>query len=284
MGMRSDGEAEKRNARWIALWTTLITFAISLILLYRFDPSSPEFQFVEKRPWLGGTPPLRRQDIEPAGHDERLALVEICLTRALYRSAARLMAAHGFDGASISSISKESGLPASSIYWHFSSKDGVRSAVMERGVQRFFEAMGPIQTADGATAHVIENPFTPAALKHPIAVTLVLIAILGAIFLKGFKEAIGVAVILVAVYLLLNVTVIGYGLYQVLTHPYMLPNWKTALFRSYSSPMAMIGAALLVFPKLALGHHQAGGDPALDVVAVTPALHVPANGLHDREC
>src|SRR5919198_3151104 len=49
-----DGEPEKRNARWIALWTTLITFAISLILLYRFDPSSPEFQFVEKRPWLGG--------------------------------------------------------------------------------------------------------------------------------------------------------------------------------------------------------------------------------------
>src|SRR6266542_4790971 len=49
-----DGEPEKRNARWIALWTTLITFAISLILLYRFDPSSPEFQFVEKRPWLAG--------------------------------------------------------------------------------------------------------------------------------------------------------------------------------------------------------------------------------------
>src|SRR5437870_3556703 len=50
-----DGEPEKRNARWMALWTTLITFAISLILLYRFDPSSPEFQFVERRPWLAGT-------------------------------------------------------------------------------------------------------------------------------------------------------------------------------------------------------------------------------------
>src|SRR6266511_742346 len=49
-----DGEPEKRNARWIALWTTLITFAISLILLYRFDPASAEFQFVEKRPWLAG--------------------------------------------------------------------------------------------------------------------------------------------------------------------------------------------------------------------------------------
>jgi NADH-quinone oxidoreductase subunit M len=55
IAMRSDGEAERRNARWIALWTTLITFAISLIVLYRFDPTSPEFQFVERQPWLGGT-------------------------------------------------------------------------------------------------------------------------------------------------------------------------------------------------------------------------------------
>ncbi len=49
-----DDEAGLRNARWIALWTTLITFAISLILVWRFDPSSPEFQFIEKAPWLGG--------------------------------------------------------------------------------------------------------------------------------------------------------------------------------------------------------------------------------------
>ena len=54
MVLRGDDEAEKRNARWVALWTTLITFAISLILLYRFDPSSAEFQFVERRPWLAG--------------------------------------------------------------------------------------------------------------------------------------------------------------------------------------------------------------------------------------
>jgi NADH-quinone oxidoreductase subunit M len=52
--MRSDGEAEKRNARWIALWTTLVTFAISLILVWRFDPTLAEFQFVEKKPWIGG--------------------------------------------------------------------------------------------------------------------------------------------------------------------------------------------------------------------------------------
>jgi NADH-quinone oxidoreductase subunit M len=50
-----DDEAGLRNARWVALWTTLITFAISLILVWRFDPSTADFQFLEKRPWLGGT-------------------------------------------------------------------------------------------------------------------------------------------------------------------------------------------------------------------------------------
>ncbi|HZR62333.1 MAG TPA: NADH-quinone oxidoreductase subunit M [Xanthobacteraceae bacterium] len=54
IGLQRDDEAGFRNARWAALWTTLITFAISLILLWRFDPSSPDFQFVEKGPWLGG--------------------------------------------------------------------------------------------------------------------------------------------------------------------------------------------------------------------------------------
>ncbi len=54
LALRGEGEDMKRNARWVALWTTLITFVISLILVWRFDPTSPEFQFVEKRPWLGG--------------------------------------------------------------------------------------------------------------------------------------------------------------------------------------------------------------------------------------
>ena len=49
-----DDEAGARNARWVALWATLIIFAISLILVWRFDPGSADFQFLEKRPWLGG--------------------------------------------------------------------------------------------------------------------------------------------------------------------------------------------------------------------------------------
>jgi NADH-quinone oxidoreductase subunit M len=55
MMLSGEGEAEKRNARWVALWTTLITFAISLVLVWRFDAGSAEFQFIERKPWLGGT-------------------------------------------------------------------------------------------------------------------------------------------------------------------------------------------------------------------------------------
>ena len=54
MALNGDDEAVKRNARWTALWVTLITFVVSLVLWWRFDPTSPEFQFVERRPWLGG--------------------------------------------------------------------------------------------------------------------------------------------------------------------------------------------------------------------------------------
>ncbi|MDE2332374.1 MAG: NADH-quinone oxidoreductase subunit M [Bradyrhizobium sp.] len=52
--IRGDDEAAQRNARWIALWTTLVTLAVSLILVERFDPSQADFQFVEKATWLAG--------------------------------------------------------------------------------------------------------------------------------------------------------------------------------------------------------------------------------------
>src|ERR1044071_1300615 len=81
-------------------------------------------------------------------------------------------------------------------------------------------------SAADATAHVIENPFTPEILKHQLGVTLALIAVLGVIFLRGFKEAIGIAVALVAVYLFLNTIVIAFGVFQLATHPYHFPEWK----------------------------------------------------------
>jgi NADH-quinone oxidoreductase subunit M len=54
LALRGEDEAVKRNTRWVSLWTTLVTFAVSLILVARFDAGSPEFQFVEKVAWLGG--------------------------------------------------------------------------------------------------------------------------------------------------------------------------------------------------------------------------------------
>lgn len=109
-----------------------------------------------------------------------------------------------------------------------------------------------LSTADAA-AHFTQNPFTPGWMKSQMAVTLVLLGILGGIFLKGFKEAIGVAVVLVAIYLALNAVVGTVAIRQVLLHPAMLANWKRALLAQHGSPWAMIGISLVLFPKLALG-------------------------------
>jgi len=53
MLLRGDSPATQRNARWVALWATIITLAVSLVLLRHFDATSAEFQFVEQAPWLG---------------------------------------------------------------------------------------------------------------------------------------------------------------------------------------------------------------------------------------
>ncbi|GAA2624832.1 APC family permease [Paractinoplanes durhamensis] len=109
-------------------------------------------------------------------------------------------------------------------------------------------------SAADATAHIDENPFLPAGLRgHQVLITLVLIALLGAVFLKGFTEAIGIAVGLVGVYLFLNVIVVGDGLWRVLTHPHAVGDWTEALTTQHGNPVMMVGIALLVFPKLALG-------------------------------
>ena len=50
---RDSGEAGLRNIRWAALLTTLVTFALSLVVWQRFDPSSAAFQLLEERPWFG---------------------------------------------------------------------------------------------------------------------------------------------------------------------------------------------------------------------------------------
>jgi hypothetical protein len=108
-------------------------------------------------------------------------------------------------------------------------------------------------SAADAAAHIGENPFTHFLHGREIAVTLVLIALLGVVFLKGFSEAIGIAVALVATYLLLNLVVVVAGLVAIARQPHVVAAWQDVLSHTYGSPLVMLGLAALVFPKLALG-------------------------------
>jgi hypothetical protein len=109
-------------------------------------------------------------------------------------------------------------------------------------------------SASDATAHLTENPLAPPFLQdYEVAITVLLLALLGAVFLKGFTEAIGVAVSIVGVYLALNLVVVGTGFYEILTNPQTFAGWQDALFTSYGSPLTMLAVSFLVFPQLALG-------------------------------
>ncbi|MDQ1481942.1 MAG: hypothetical protein QOF35_18 [Actinomycetota bacterium] len=109
-------------------------------------------------------------------------------------------------------------------------------------------------SAADATAHFVENPHVPRLFQgHEVAITLALLALLGAVFLRGFTEAIGVAVALVGIYLCLNVVVIGVALWHVIGQPSLVADWSRALYVQHGNVAMMIAISLLVFPKLALG-------------------------------
>ena len=104
-----------------------------------------------------------------------------------------------------------------------------------------------------AAAHIIENPMAPRWMNHPVLVTLLLLTALGGIFLKGFREAVGLAVPIVAIYLLLNVILITHELLVVWNQPDAFERWYTASQQQHGSVTNMMLVALLLFPKLALG-------------------------------
>src|SRR5215218_3002839 len=92
-------------------------------------------------------------------------------------------------------------------------------------------------SAADATAHIVENPLVPSFFEgREVAITLVLLALLGAVFLKGFKEAIGIAAVVVATYLLLNLVVVAVGFYEIATSPQFVVDWQSALLTSYGDP------------------------------------------------
>ncbi len=120
-----------------------------------------------------------------------------------------------------------------------------------------FAATGFIITitlsAADATEHIIENPLAPAWLKHPVLLTLALLGVLGAIFMKGFREAVWLAVPIVACYLLLNLVVVGWGVAHLWSDPRAIASWWAATTAEFGSPARMLLVALLLFPNLALG-------------------------------
>ncbi len=145
-------------------------------------------------------------------------------------------------------------------------------------------------SAADATAHILENHYVQENLtfleRHPVWVTMALIAILGTVFLKGFKEAIGIAIVLVGIYLLLNIIVVTAGLFEIFANPELLTNWQTAIF-THKTPSGnletrsivyVIGISLLVFPKLALG--LSGFETG---VAVMPLIKSPNKIANTRK-
>ncbi|PAZ14292.1 amino acid transporter [Streptomyces sp. SA15] len=133
-------------------------------------------------------------------------------------------------------------------------------------------------SAADASTHLVENPHLTSVLHdQKLLITLVLVALLGAVFLKGFLEAIGVAVALVGVYLMLNVVVVIVGLWHIVTAGHVVTDWSSALTAEHGNVFVMIGVALIVFPKLALG--LSGFETG---VAVMPHVKGDAGDTEER--
>ena len=78
-----------------------------------------------------------------------------------------------------------------------------------------------LSSAD-ATVHLLENPYLPDVLHGslvPVVVTVVLLLILGGVFLLGFREAVVVAIPLVAVFLVLNAVIVVVAVVRIVERP-----------------------------------------------------------------
>lgn len=133
-------------------------------------------------------------------------------------------------------------------------------------------------SAADATAHLVENPFVPeAAQGQEVAITLALLAGLCIVFLRGFSEAIRIAVVLVAAFLLLNFIVVVVAIGHLFAAPVVLGDWWATLTTQHGNPIFAVAVALLVFPKLALG--LSGFETG---VAVMPQIRGDAGDTEER--
>ncbi|PZF92719.1 APC family permease [Micromonospora deserti] len=111
-----------------------------------------------------------------------------------------------------------------------------------------------LSSAD-ATVHLLENPLLPEGIGGSgvaIGVTVVLLLILGGVFLLGFREAVAVAIPLVAVFLALNAVIVAVSLAEIAADPGTLGDWTVALTAG-GGPGEVALTAVLAFPLLVLG-------------------------------
>ena len=85
-------------------------------------------------------------------------------------AAERVMAEHGFEAATLARVVQEAGIPMSSVYHYFGSKDGILLAVMERGADRFFAGLPELDRRAGRPAqHLarVVSGVVGALERHP---------------------------------------------------------------------------------------------------------------------
>ena len=140
-------------------------------------------------------------------------------------------------------------------------------------------------SASDAAAHLAENPSFHSFLGGKnLILTLGFIAILGAVFLKGFNEAIGIAVVLVGVYLALNAVVIVTGIVKVFHHSGMIDAWHSQVTTEHGNTAQIILFALSVFPLLALG--MSGFETGVAVMPLITGFEgdteeIPSGRIHN---
>jgi AcrR family transcriptional regulator len=93
-------------------------------------------------------------------------------------AAEQVMASEGFDAATVARVVEESGVPLSSVYHYYGSKDGVLLAVMERGAERFFaDVPEPSERGGTATEHLraVVSDAVRALERHPSFLRLLIV-------------------------------------------------------------------------------------------------------------
>jgi hypothetical protein len=108
-------------------------------------------------------------------------------------------------------------------------------------------------SAADAARHAIANPYLhPYVGNAQIVLTLGLLILLAAVFISGFREAIGLATAVAVPYLLLNAIVLVRGIWQIAVEPGLIATWRFSL-SLHGDWTAIFIASALLFPRLALG-------------------------------